>query len=50
MGRLDRTIGVLKLVLTGLLRLMVRSSRTRTMRGVRHAILAPMESLPEDDG
>jgi hypothetical protein len=36
---MDRSIGFTKLVLTGLLRQMVRSSRTMTIRGVRHAIL-----------
>jgi hypothetical protein len=33
MVRLDRTIGFPKLVLTGLLRQMVRSSRTMTIKG-----------------
>jgi hypothetical protein len=37
MGWLDRTIGFGELVLTGVVRPMVRSSRTMTMKGGRHA-------------
>ncbi len=46
MIRLDRTIGVSKLSLTGIVRQMARSSQTMTMKGVRpaarHGISAPM--------
>jgi hypothetical protein len=37
MVRLDRTIGFSKLVPTGVVRLMIRSSRTMTMKGGQHA-------------
>jgi hypothetical protein len=40
MVRLDRTIGFRKLFLTGLIRLMVPSSRTMTIRAGRHAVAA----------
>jgi len=50
MVRLDRTIGVPKLALTGVTMPMVRSSRTMTGNGglelAFRAILAPMGSSP----
>jgi hypothetical protein len=50
MVRLDRTIGVPKIALTGVFVRMVRSSRTMTMEGGYHtsrrAILARMGSSP----
>jgi hypothetical protein len=54
MVRLDRTIGFPKPVLTGQFGLMVRSSRTMTIRGGRHAIaqliLAPVGLDPMGAG
>jgi hypothetical protein len=54
MVRLDRTIGVPKIALTGVFVLMVRSSRTMTMEGryhiARSAILALLGLDPSNRG
>jgi hypothetical protein len=42
MVRLDQTIGLSKLSLTGVFGPMVRSSRTMTNKGGRHAVPPPM--------